>query len=449
MATTDPDPQPKEVKLDTEEVKVDTETDTQKQTGTQLPDVLVDALDAHAVPSPVTEEIKLAEPSTTEPSPDQELVSKKIKTDSPPIPPTSLPEVLFKPDWAPGLSREVIIDRIKGCIYGNALGDAMGLATEFLSRDELKKKYPKPGPIPFSDIVLDFHRYRWTKGDWTDDTDQMLLIMEGIIESGGNVIPVNFAHKLHNWARYGFPELGDQGGLGIGMTVHRTISHSHFLTEPHTAAREVWEESGKYLAANGAVMRTSVLGLVSFNNLESVIHNTLQISLTTHADPRCSASCVSVTTLIAQLLTAPLSCTKEELSSLIDKSIQEGAKLIEDGDKKKEFITHMSATSLRELNLDEAKAIGYTLKCAGTGFVGVKSKVKTAKDFIKFMTELVREGGDADTNGAVCGAVIGCKIGYDNLPHDWIQKMPHIKWLDDKVDMFLNCIGLVPDTSST
>ena len=114
----------------------------------------------------------------------------------------------------------------------------------------------------------------------------MLLIMEGIIESGGKVVPSNFAKKLYNWALNGFPELGDFGGLGIGMTVNRTISHKDFLADPHAAARQVWERSGKYLAANGAVMRTSVLGLVSFNNMDSVVRNTLDISLTTHADPR-------------------------------------------------------------------------------------------------------------------------------------------------------------------
>ena len=119
-----------------------------------------------------------------------------------------------------------------------------------------------------------------------------------------------------------------------------------------------------------------------------------------------------------------------------------GADLIEEEEKKEEFISHMKQKSFQDLKLDEPKCIGYTLKCAGSAFVGVNSKVKNAKDFLKLMTELVREAGDADTNGAVCGAVIGCKIGYSNLPHDWLQKMPHIKWLDAKVEHFLNCIGL-------
>lgn len=35
--------------------------------------------------------------------------------------------------------------------------------------------------------VPDMHRSRWKNGDWTDDTDQMILIMISIIENNGKV----------------------------------------------------------------------------------------------------------------------------------------------------------------------------------------------------------------------------------------------------------------------
>ncbi len=34
-----------------------------------------------------------------------------------------------------------------------------------------------------------------------------------------------------------------------------------------------------------------------------------------------------------------------------------------------------------------------------------------------------REGGDADTNGAVCGSMIGAKIGFSELPKDWLGQL--------------------------
>ena len=49
------------------------------------------------------------------------------------------------------------------------------------------------------------------KGDWTDDTDQLLLILQMIVERKGSVEKCAFAEKMSNWRKNGFKELGDVG----------------------------------------------------------------------------------------------------------------------------------------------------------------------------------------------------------------------------------------------
>ena len=70
------------------------------------------------------------------------------------------------------------LNRIKGCLYGQAIGDALGLGSEFMSKDEVRKNYPN-GLKNYDQIIQDAHRRRWAKGAWTDDTDMMLCILEG------------------------------------------------------------------------------------------------------------------------------------------------------------------------------------------------------------------------------------------------------------------------------
>ena len=41
------------------------------------------------------------------------------------------------------LVTEGIYDRMMGCLYGNAIGDALGLGAEFMSRDEVRRFYPQ------------------------------------------------------------------------------------------------------------------------------------------------------------------------------------------------------------------------------------------------------------------------------------------------------------------
>ena len=59
-----------------------------------------------------------------------------------------------------------IKDRIAGCLWGQAIGDALGLGTEFMSSDEVKQNYPD-GLSKYRQIGAD-------SGRWTDDTDMML-----------------------------------------------------------------------------------------------------------------------------------------------------------------------------------------------------------------------------------------------------------------------------------
>lgn len=79
------------------------------------------------------------------------------------------------------------IDRFRGCLYGQAIGDALGLGTEFMTDEDIAWKYPH-GLQHNKQIYQDRHRKRWEIGDWTDDTDMMLCIADAVIEDKG----VNF-----------------------------------------------------------------------------------------------------------------------------------------------------------------------------------------------------------------------------------------------------------------
>ena len=72
-------------------------------------------------------------------------------------------------------------DQIYGVLFGQAYADALGLCTEFMSVEQVRKRYPKTN-IDISDKVLDDHRDTWKPYDWTDDTDHMILLARSIIQ---------------------------------------------------------------------------------------------------------------------------------------------------------------------------------------------------------------------------------------------------------------------------
>ena len=52
---------------------------------------------------------------------------------------------------------------------------------------------------------------------------------------------------------------------------------------------------------------------------------------------------------------------------------------------------------------------------------------------LSFFLMLTFQGGDADTNGAVAGAMLACKIGLSALPDSWIS---NLKYKDSLMDYY-------------
>jgi hypothetical protein len=48
-----------------------------------------------------------------------------------------------------------------------------------------------------------------------------------------------FAHKMLAWCRKGFPELGDSGGMGRGMTTVKVLEHPDYQTDPHQVGGQI------------------------------------------------------------------------------------------------------------------------------------------------------------------------------------------------------------------
>lgn len=85
----------------------------------------------------------------------------------------------------------------------------------------------------------DNHRSKWDRNDFTDDTDQLLLILQSLEQTrDGRLHATNFAKRLKEWSVIGFPELGTPP-RGIGYTVGSTLTHPDFRFNPHRAAFDV------------------------------------------------------------------------------------------------------------------------------------------------------------------------------------------------------------------
>lgn len=303
------------------------------------------------------------------------------------------------------------MNSIKGLIFGQAIGDALGLASEFMTKEEVKHFYPD-GIRSYDDIIQDRHRNLWQKGVWTDDTDQMLCILDSIIENKA-IDLTDIARRFIAWKQ--------TSGIGIGRHTLNVLSIGDYVENPFKASELIWNMSRKQSAANGAIMRTAILGCWNYTDWERVKVNTENVCKLTHYDPRCVGSCVIITYIVHRYLTnqeilkSDILCIANEYDSRII-----------------EYVELAFQNNIEALKLDEQGKIGYTLK---TMSVALWTH-NYSTNFYSGLKIVIEQGGDADTNGAVAGALLGLKFGLTSIPKYLIDNLAGKDLLANKINDF-------------
>jgi O-acetyl-ADP-ribose deacetylase (regulator of RNase III) len=250
-----------------------------------------------------------------------------------------------------------------------------------------------------------------------------------------------FAASLRTWVKEGYDVFGDTKGCGCGATIRSVVLDAEYLDDPVKAATSAWLKANKNAASNGAIMRTAPLGIMDFSDTARVISNTKKYCKATHVDPRALASCIASTVSIASMLKQGASFDPMDTVAthkVADKALSYALKELDDEEHKSGLAQHFMVSSMADLKLDEPDSIGYTYKALGcVGFL-----LRNVTDFRRGMELITLEAGDADTNAAIAGAVLGCKLGFSAIPPELVDGLVHKDWLEERVGQLLRLMGL-------
>ncbi len=235
----------------------------------------------------------------------------------------------------------------------------------------------------------------------------------------------------------------------------QVVLRQSFKDDPKASAREVWLKSDQTAAANGSLMRNHPLGIIC---LPLTRHERFsmasEFSQITHADPRCVVACCISTAVIADTLTGTLT-NEKDLDSIIEESYEwvgrnydprPNSNREEPVLDRLEFERHVFADSFASLQLDDSQKMGYVYKSLGAAIVCLRLAMRQQEPamhaFEDIITELVLQGGDADTNACCAGALLGAWLGYARLPAHWRDGMTHSPWLLQKTDALGQTMGI-------
>lgn len=296
-----------------------------------------------------------------------------------------------------------IKNKMLGCLYGQAIGNALGIQSEFMTKEDIICRYsPK------------LQYYSDGGGSWDDDdTKQMLCILDEFIESK-SITTKGLAVKLLHWL--------ETDGRGCGNLVYQVLRHRSYLEDPIAAARDRWELTHREAAPNGAIMRISVVGLWP-TETEKNANTACRV---THYDSRCVGSCVIAASVIYNLVWNDRELSYDEIKAIgqqYDERITQWIKLA------------YQSKDISLLNLDEQSSIGYTLRTLAAALWCYWH----APSFEAGLLAVVNEGGDADTNATIACAILGAKYGYESIPEYYIKNLKNESSYREKANTFITC----------
>ncbi len=172
-------------------------------------------------------------------------------------------------------------DRIAGVILGTAVGDALGLPFEGLSRPRARRLFGD-GPLR--------HRLVFGRGMVSDDTEHTWMVGQALLASGYDV--ERFAHELAWRMRWWLLRLP----AGVGLATARAILKLWCGFSP--------TRSGVWSAGNGPAMRAALLGACLADDPERLHRFVRASTRLTHVDPRAESGAliVALAPIIAPLL---------------------------------------------------------------------------------------------------------------------------------------------------
>ncbi len=288
-------------------------------------------------------------------------------------------------------------NRCVGAIVGFAIGDALGMPAEFLSREQIRRYYGKPisgfiraHPGHASDFL--------PEGSHTDNTQTMLATAECLIECK-KMDPARQADALLSWFLNSVP--------------HRTPSTANLRACKHLSVGRPWNKSGVFSSGCSAAMRMTPIGLLFNGSSETLTRAAIDACIITHNEPRARAASVCVAYLTARLLQS-------------DKRSSPGNQVLETADHIAKLDDDLAAilrwtTQITHLPPEEALfEIGTSSDAIETVPAAVYCFLKYPRNFASAVLTAVNAGDAADSIGALTGSFVGALAGMEAINRKWL-----------------------------
>ena len=317
--------------------------------------------------------------------------------------------------------------RIRGCLLGGAVGDALGAPVEFLSLAAIRSRFGEDGLVG---MVPAYGRV----GAITDDTQMTLWTVEGLLRGECRGIQTGILHMpsvVHQaylrWLKTQGMDSRDPGSefalaedslgwlFGIRALHSSRAPGNTCLSALASVGMGTIERPKNDSKGCGGVMRVAPAGLYEATP-ERAFELACALAALTHGHPTGYLASGCLAAIVAAILAG------ETVRGAVAKAMEILA--AKPG--------HEETTACLDRALDlldgGAPPTPETVERIGAGWiaeealaVSVYAALLFPDDFRQCMLLAVNHGGDSDSTGAIAGNILGALLGPDAIPREWLD----------------------------
>ncbi|MEW5872631.1 MAG: ADP-ribosylglycohydrolase family protein [Chloroflexota bacterium] len=294
------------------------------------------------------------------------------------------------------------LDRLRGCLLGLAVGDALGATLEFRP----------PGSFSPLEDMLGGGPFDLAPGEWTDDTSMALCLAESLLECQGFDAGDQMRRYLR-WYREGY--LSSNGRcFDIGNTVRQALEQFEASGEPFSGS------SDPRSAGNGSLMRLAPVAMFYARQPLEAIRRCAESSRTTHGAPAAVDACRYFGALLAGALNGASKVDLLAPRYSPQAGYWQAQPLCAE-------IDEVACGSFKERQPPRIQGSGYVVRSLEAALWAFHH----SDSFRQGCLLAANLGDDADTTGAIYGQLAGAFYGESGIPCEWLERLAMKEVIDD------------------
>ena len=303
-------------------------------------------------------------------------------------------------------------DRVLGCLFGGAVGDAFGYAVEFDRLQEIRRRHGADG--------LTQPQLQAGKFIVSDDTQMTLFTAEALNRAGsvdGFIDECRAAYLRWYETQTGRPGESEEGLLTYAPLWKRRAPGNTCMSALAQGGRGTIGLRVNDSKGCGGVMRTAPIGLVRRWDERTAFELGAAAAALTHGHPSGFFSAAAMSAIIRNLLDGT------DLTVAIDRA------------------SHLLSGYAEAKDTQNAmeRAVAFARRCQdrqdvargalGEGWVGEEAlaiaiySCLVGSDFEDTMRIAANHDGDSDSTASIAGQLFGARWGFESMPWLWVEPL--------------------------